>query len=209
MTCLLLHDVSWSFHQGKFHELFFRDGITFATWGLVLVTGLLVWDGWRRGKEQRRRWTLEDKQREDDRTELRTRWLREDAKDEAGTEPRYALGIDVDDDGPYFWIANMGTTAFLAKTIFLNRNQFGTNLRVPLPTPWNEPVSVGSKRIYRLTEEAFFPRIPEIQSNAIYHCETSCTIIKANGIQMSSSKRLFDMYTDKNGAHMKTEVADY
>jgi hypothetical protein len=37
-----------------------------ATWGLVIVTAMLVCDGWWEGREQRKRWDEEDKRREDE-----------------------------------------------------------------------------------------------------------------------------------------------
>jgi len=64
--------------EGRLHELFVHDGITLATWGLFLVTALLVFYGWQTGKRQAARWTLEDEQRKGDLDELHARWRRDD-----------------------------------------------------------------------------------------------------------------------------------
>jgi hypothetical protein len=59
--------------------------VTLATWGLVLVTFLLViatvvmWlDSLSKGKDQKERWDREDEQHKRDRLEERERWTRED-----------------------------------------------------------------------------------------------------------------------------------
>jgi hypothetical protein len=61
MISFLLCESSKADPQGWFHEVFLHDGITFATWGLVIVTLALVVDSWLKGKEQRRRWKRDDR----------------------------------------------------------------------------------------------------------------------------------------------------
>lgn len=54
----LLHfDVKWFFSDGS---------LALATWGLVIVTALLVLDGWRESSEQKRQWQEERKLREEE-----------------------------------------------------------------------------------------------------------------------------------------------
>jgi hypothetical protein len=43
-----------------------EQSLTLATWGLVIVTALLVLDSWNKSREQRKRWDREDQQRVDD-----------------------------------------------------------------------------------------------------------------------------------------------
>jgi hypothetical protein len=50
------------------HEMLLKDGITLATWGLAVVTGLLVVDSWRKGNDERQRWKRDDQFR-------RLQWL--------------------------------------------------------------------------------------------------------------------------------------
>ncbi|MGD0522610.1 MAG: hypothetical protein ABSA48_15245 [Terracidiphilus sp.] len=66
-------------------RMFLENGITLATWALVIVTALLVIvtfllvvDSFRKSREQRIRWTREDEERDKDKTEERERWKRED-----------------------------------------------------------------------------------------------------------------------------------
>lgn len=70
------HNLVWSYHEGVLHEWFFKDGITFATWGLAIATLLLVLDSRQKSKEQRERWLREDRHRESDRADeqKRRRW---------------------------------------------------------------------------------------------------------------------------------------
>jgi hypothetical protein len=185
-----------------------EHGITLATWGLVVATLVLWLDSWKKGKEQRDRWTNEDKQRQEDRDELRARWKREDLAHKAEIAPKYSFDIELDELGPYFWIANMGTTAFLVKTVFLNRTKFGTGQKVPFPNGWNEPVPVGAKRILRI-ERGIFPAFPDSDANAVWECEVGCSIIDATGQQSSASMKQFTIYVHKTGKLFKVAAADY
>ena len=60
------------------HEWFFKDGMTFATWGLATVTLLLVIDGYHKGKVQRLRWVREDQHRDSDQADERERRIRDE-----------------------------------------------------------------------------------------------------------------------------------
>jgi hypothetical protein len=122
-----LHDVAWSFHEGKLHDLFLHDGITFATWGLVLVTVLLVLDGWRRGKEQQDRWKREDQQHKQDREEERARWSRDDEIRLDQQKPKLTFGVEPrstaeNDRSPVtLWCANLGSVPFHIETAYIRR----------------------------------------------------------------------------------------
>jgi hypothetical protein len=74
----LIHDLLWSLQQGELHRFLFADGITFATWGLVVATALLVYDSWQKRKEDRESEKRESARRNAERKELEARWERED-----------------------------------------------------------------------------------------------------------------------------------
>jgi len=57
----------WSF--GALRDLFFRDGLTIATWGLTIATALLVLDGWNKGKEMRAQWEAVQREQERERAQ--------------------------------------------------------------------------------------------------------------------------------------------
>jgi hypothetical protein len=78
MLSQLWHNLAWSYRQGLLHEWFLKDGITLATWGLAVVTLLLVVDSYRKSQEQRERWEHEDEQRTADREEEQRRWGRDE-----------------------------------------------------------------------------------------------------------------------------------
>jgi cbb3-type cytochrome oxidase subunit 3 len=115
----LLHDFAWSLHIGKLHELFLHDGITFATWGLVVVTILLVAYSWHAGREQRKRWEREDEQRKQDRDEERARWKREDEIRNESQNPVFTFGLDwgASKSGIVLWCANLGLVTFQVEKV--------------------------------------------------------------------------------------------
>jgi hypothetical protein len=151
----LLHDVSWSFHHGKLHELFFRDGITFATWGLVLVTGLLVWDGWRRGKHQENRWNREDAilaEARNPRYEFGLRWVtsRVDSVHMTRTLPARVN----------LWVANLGLHGLYVERLFIKHRDFGE-----ASTPVEKIVQSGDQLDFEIPN-SFWKSVPGISGSS-------------------------------------------
>jgi hypothetical protein len=133
VTTLLLHNLAWSLEQGRLHELFLHDGITFATWGLVAVTVLLVGDGWRRSKEQQARWKREDEQRQKEHSETQARWRREDDRLEESLRPKFRFGLsrvavqvilhgmNYHKWGLKLWVTNFGDSAIYVQAVHVKR----------------------------------------------------------------------------------------
>lgn len=160
-----------------------NGGLTLATWGLVVATFFLYRDSRQKGREQRER------------------WQREDERQKENNKPKFVFGVDLDTEGAYFWIANIGLTTFLLKTIFLNRTPIGEDIKVPAPGRLDEVVPVGSKRIFRLEKTLLTNAAPETADDisAEYKCEISCSVIGADGQQVTSPKRNFVTIADKTG----------
>jgi hypothetical protein len=104
--------------------------VTLATWGLVLVTFLLViatfvmWlDSLSKGREQKVRWVLEDEQHRKDREEERSRWRRDDEIRQEEQRPKFDFGLDIQPllnshrNDVVVWCANLGSASFIVKRI--------------------------------------------------------------------------------------------
>lgn len=88
-----------------------------ATWGLVVVTALLVIDGWIKSREQRERWKLEDE-----------RWKKE-------SEPSAVIELgkaSEDSNEMVFACFNLGTTSFYLHWMTVTA-QDGTREEIRLP----------------------------------------------------------------------------
>ena len=155
MVASWLHDVAWSFHQGKLHELFFKDGITFATWGLAAATALLVFDNWRGAREQRER-----RQREYDESHaLRfTHGLQLDPPN-AGLFANKPVEV---------WVANLGSRSFFVRAIEIRRHdRRGAAFSRwqgfhpgEIWFDWDEVVQPGERRALPLNDQGFWRGAP-------------------------------------------------
>jgi len=95
--------------------------VTFATWGLVLVTLILalvtlalVLDSRANRREQRQRWIKEDQDHLREHEELLQRWKREDAVRDSAADPKADFGLRSNRGGDFtLWSANLGTSSFL------------------------------------------------------------------------------------------------
>jgi len=88
-----------------------------ATWGLVIITAVLVADGWRKSNEQRERWKLEDE-----------RWKRE-------REPLAIVELgkaSEESNEMAFACFNLGTTTFFLKWMTVTA-QDGRRQEIRLP----------------------------------------------------------------------------
>jgi len=95
-----------------------EKSLPIATWGLVVVTFLLVFDSFSKSKEQRRRWKLEDESRA---KEQQARWEREDRIREEDAKPKVAVEIGKRENAPeiVFRCFNLGNTIFFIDQIII------------------------------------------------------------------------------------------
>jgi hypothetical protein len=162
--------------------------LTFATWGLVGVTFLLVVatlllliDSRLKSNEQRRRWEKENKEHERERNDQRERWNREDEIRRTQRALDYRFGVKPDDTDVIIWVANLGITSFLVTRIWLDIvNPFDSTKRLlrKKGLEWNAVLAAGETREFRMPEGylAGSPVEPEGNGHGYHQCEISIEI---------------------------------
>jgi hypothetical protein len=109
--------------------------VTLATWGLVLVTFLLViataimyFDSRSKSKEQRERWKQEDDARA---REQKSRWEREDQRRAEDSKPKVVVEISRRQDSPeiVFRCFNLGSTIFFVDQLIITATSPRSSVR--------------------------------------------------------------------------------
>lgn len=197
-----LHGLSWSLHEGMLHEFFFKDPLTLATWGLVAVTLLLVIDSWRKGKEQRKRWDREDQQHKQDREEERARWVAEDKKQQELQSLRYRFGVmPAKEGGVAVWLANMGQTAILWRSLWIERGDPTALEQFDLRPIWLEQmkiVTAGGLTEFKIPNDLYLSR-PDLNSSnkAQFSMEVRCWLsLEGLENQIVTPKKRFTAIVD-------------
>lgn len=106
------------------HATWWLVGVTAA---LVLCTLLTVWDGWRKGKLQDARWTLEDKKQAE-------RWLAEDKQREEDAKPKTFVELATYENDPFrlvFVVYNLGNHSFLIDKLVIKVEAKRTTITAP------------------------------------------------------------------------------
>ena len=174
--------------------------LTFATWGLVIATFLLYLDGRSKGKEQRRRWEKEDKDRERERNELRSRWTREDEIRKSQEALNYRFGVKPRDDGEVVvWVANLGTTSFLVTRVWLDiTNPFDSTQRLLRKKgfEWNAVVTAGETKDFVMPEGYLLGSPVDKDEHSCHKYEFSIGIDHLGKQEMSPVKT-FDVVVDE------------
>lgn len=184
--------------------------LTLATWGLVIVTFLLVIatvvlfvDSRSKSREQRERWNKEDKDHEREQRELRDRWRREDEIRQTQQALSYRFGIKPLDTDVVIWVANLGITSFLAVRIWLDLvNPFDSNQRLlrKKPLEWNAVLAAGETKEFTLPEGYLLgsPVKPGEDGRGYHQCEVSIEIDHL-GQLVKSPIKTFNVSVDKEG----------
>lgn len=109
-----------------------EKSLAVATWGLVVVTLILVLDSFFKGRAQRKRWEREDASRA---KEQASRWEREDRLREEDARPKVSVEIAKRENAPeiVFKCFNLGSTIFFIDQMVItcNRSVHRSNLVGP------------------------------------------------------------------------------